>query len=72
MCISTAKTLAPVYYTCAKQLAAEMEAVFGRCWLNVASADRLSEVGAYKSGMVGRQPYLVTRSAQGLRASDNV
>ena len=43
----------------------EMERIFGRTWVYVAHESEVAQGGDYKTAYIGRQPVIVTRSADG-------
>jgi choline monooxygenase len=71
--LAFAATIPSSYYTDAAVLPMENRNVFGRTWQLVGRADQVAEAGQYFSAVVGGEPVLVTRAADGvLRAMSNV
>jgi choline monooxygenase len=71
--LAYAATIPSSYYVDPGVLAQENRNVFGRTWQLAGRADQVAEVGQYFSTVIGGEPVLVTRAADGLvRAMSNV
>jgi len=71
--VARARTPPGSWYTSGAFLGAEAETVFRRNWLHVGRVDQLSHPGAFFTGTIMGQPYLVTRTDAGeIRAMFNV
>jgi choline monooxygenase len=70
--IERASTPPAAWYTDPSFYALERRAVFGRAWQPVAPLFALAEAGAYQSGCLAGEPWVVLRDAEGaLRAFSN-
>lgn len=70
--ISKARTIPAHFYMCPEHFKEEIKKVFYRNWIHVGRLDLVQNKGDYFAGKVYRQPFIVTKSDEGVHAFDNV